>query len=422
MLGEAATAMVLTARGAEQHRNGTDNVLAYINLILALGHAGRKHCGYGCLTGQGNGQGGREHGQKADQLPGYRKLDNPRHREEVASVWGVDPDRLPAPGLSACELLGELGNTIHGLFIVASNLLVSAPDADTVAGGLGGLDLLVVADMFLSETARRADVVLPITQWAEEDGTMTNLEGRVLLRRAARKPPAGVWTDLEVFHALARRLGCPARFDTDPVSVFCELRKASSGGPADYAGITYERIASEDGVFWPCPHETHPGSPVLFLDRFATEDGRARFHSVEFHGPAETPDREFPYVLTTGRVLAHYQTGAQTRRVPELNDAEPDSFVEINADTARGLGVATGDMVRLTTRRGSAELRVRATRDIRFDTLFVPFHWSGLASVNNLTNAVLDPVSRIPEFKACAVRVEKIPPVPSRPAPVNEAS
>ena len=420
MLGEAATAMVLSARGAEQQRNGTDNVLAYINLILALGHAGRKHCGYGCLTGQGNGQGGREHGQKADQLPGYRKLDNPLHRSEVAAVWGVEPDSLPQPGLSACELLGQLGHQIRGLFVVASNLLVSAPDVDTVSGGVGGLDMLVVADMFLSETASRADVVLPITQWAEEDGTMTNLEGRVLRRRRAMAPPAGVLTDLDIFHALAERMGCTARFDTNPQMVFDELRQASSGGVADYAGITYDRIAAEDGVFWPCPEDSHPGTPRLFLDRFATADGRAQFKPVEYRGPAENPDRDYPYLLTTGRVLSHYQTGAQTRRVAELCDAEPNAFAEIHPDTARGLSIVQGDKVRLTTRRGSAEVQARITRDIRLDTLFVPFHWAGKSNINRLTNAALDPVSRIPEFKACAVRIEKLLPVPPRAAPDKE--
>jgi assimilatory nitrate reductase catalytic subunit len=414
MLGEAATAMVLTARGAEQQRNGTDNVLAYINLILALGHAGRKHCGYGCLTGQGNGQGGREHGQKADQLPGYRKLDNARHRAEVAAVWNVDAGSLPQPGLSACELFGELGGKVHGLLVFASNLLVSAPDADRVAGGVGGLDLLVVADMFLSETARRADVVLPISQWAEEDGTMTNLEGRVLLRRRAKAPPPGVWTDLDILHALADRLGCSARFDTEPHLAFDELRQASSGGAADYAGITYDRIAAANGVFWPCPDTAHPGTPRLFLDRFATDDGRARFNRVEYRGPAESPDREFPYLLTTGRVLSHYQTGAQTRRVQDLCDAEPHAFAEINADTAHGLGIIDGDTVRLTTRRGTAELSARLSRDIRLDTIFVPFHWPGRAGINRLTNAALDPVSRIPEFKVCAVRIEKSPAAPKR--------
>ena len=216
ILGEAATAMVLTARGTEQQSHGTDNVAAFINLALALGQCGKPYAGYGCLTGQGNGQGGREHGQKADQLPGYRKITDPAHRAHVAAVWGVPADSLPQAGLSACELLDALGTTVHGLFVVASNLLVSAPDADRVSTSLGRLDLLVVADMFLSETAQRADVVLPITQWAEEDGTMTNLEGRVLRRRRAQPPPPGIRSDLEVMAELAARLGCTAAFPRGP--------------------------------------------------------------------------------------------------------------------------------------------------------------------------------------------------------------
>jgi assimilatory nitrate reductase catalytic subunit len=419
MLGEAASAMVLTARGAEQQSHGSDNVAAFINLLLALGQAGRPHSGYGCLTGQGNGQGGREHGQKADQLPGYRKIENPRHRAEVAAVWGIDPDSLPRAGLSACELLDALGTTVRGLVVMASNILVSAPDADRLATGLGRLDLLVVADMFLSETAQRADVVLPIAQWAEEDGTMTNLEGRVLRRRRARAPPPGVWTDLQVMAALAERLGCAARFDTKPQDAFDELRRASAGGDADYAGITYDRIDAEDGVFWPCPDSGHAGTRRLFQERFATEDGRARFHPVEFKGAAETPDRAFPYVLTTGRVLSHYQTGVQTRRVAELAAAEPAGFVEIHADTARGLGIRAGDMVRLTTRRGTIDVVSKVTRDIRIDTVFVPFHWGGRGCANLLTNAALDPLSRMPEFKACAVHIQRVSPAPPPPKEVS---
>ncbi len=413
MLGEAATAMVLTARGAEQHSHGSDNVAAFINLLLALGHPGTPHSGYGCLTGQGNGQGGREHGQKADQLPGYRKIDNLQHRAEVAAVWGMDPERLPLAGLSACELLDALGTGVRGLVVMASNILVSAPDADRVATGLGRLDLLVVADMFLSETAQRADVVLPIAQWAEEDGTMTNLEGRVLRRRRARAPPPGVWTDLQVMAALAERLGCTARFDTSSQEAFEELRRASAGGAADYAGITYGRIDAEDGVFWPCPDTGHAGTKRLFLERFSTEDGRARFHPVEFRGAAETPERAFPYVLTTGRVLSQYQTGVQTRRVPELAAAEPAAFVEIHAETARGLGIRAGDIVRLTTRRGTIDVPSRITRDIRMDTVFVPFHWGGRGAANLLTNAALDPLSRMPEFKACAVHIKRVAAAPA---------
>ncbi len=413
IMGEAATAMVLSARGTEQQSNGTDNVQAFINLLLALGKAGKVSCGYGCLTGQGNGQGGREHGQKADQLPGYRKLADPAHRAAVAEVWGVDPDSLPKPGLSAVELLDAMGDGVRGMFVMASNIVVSAPDSRRVARGLGKLDLLVVADMFLSETARRADVVLPVTQWAEEEGTMTNLEGRVLLRRRAVEPPPGVRTDTEILHGLAARLGSTAAFDVEPRDVFAELRRASAGGAADYAGISYDRIEAEDGVFWPCPAGEHPGTPRLFLDRFATADGRAVFHPVRYNGPAEQPDGEFPYVLTTGRVLAHYQTGAQTRRVPALCAAEPDPFVEIHPDTARGLRIADGDTVRLTTRRGVAFVRARLSRDIRMDVLFAPFHWGGRATINLLTNPALDPISKIPEFKACAVRAERVEPAPA---------
>ena len=411
VMGEAATAMVLSARGTEQQSHGTDNVQAFINLLLALGKAGKVSCGYGCLTGQGNGQGGREHGQKADQLPGYRQLANPVHRAAVAKVWEVDPDSLPGPGLSACDLLDAMGGSVRGLLVMACNLAVSAPNSGPVARGLDRLDLLVVADMFLSETAQMADVVLPIAQWAEEEGTMTNLEGRVLLRRRAVEPPPGVRTDTEILHELAKRLGSPARFDVAPRDVFGELGRASAGGAADYSGISYERIEAEQGVFWPCTSDTHSGTPRLFLDRFATPDGRANFFPVLFHGAAEQPDAEFPYVLTTGRVLAHYQTGAQTRHVPELCAAEPFGFVEIHPDTARGLRIAEGDEVRLSTRRGEVVVRARLSRDIRMDVLFAPFHWGGRATINQLTNPALDPISKIPEFKACAVRAERVEPV-----------
>ncbi len=408
VMGEAATAMVLTGRGPEQQSHGVDNVLAFINLALALGKAGKPFCGYGCLTGQGNGQGGREHGQKTDQLPGYRKLDNPKHRAEIAAIWGIDPDDLPQPGLSAAELLAALGTSIRGLLVFASNIAISAPAATQLGARLDSLDMLVVADLFLSETAAQADVVLPVAQWAEEEGTMTNLEGRVLLRRRVQAPPQGVWTDAQVLKALADRLGAGRHFTADTRAIFEEFRRATSGGPADYRGITYERIVREDGVFWPCPDETHPGTPRLFFERFATEDGRARFHPVEHMPAAEVPDADYPYFLTTGRVLAQYQSGTQTRRVKELAKAEPEAVVEIHPDTAHSLGIAAGDKIRLTTRRGRAVMKARLTPDIRLDTVFAPFHWGAGGSANALTNPALDPVSRIPEFKVCAVRVEKV--------------
>ncbi|MFH9175527.1 molybdopterin oxidoreductase family protein [Streptomyces albogriseolus] len=418
---EPESAMVLTARGPEQQAKGTDTVSAWINLALATGRPGRPLSGYGCLTGQGNGQGGREHGQKADQLPGYRRLTDPAARAHVAEVWGVDPDSLPGPGRSAYELLDALGSDVRALLLMGSNPVVSAPRAAHVEERIRSLDFLAVCDVVLSETAGLADVVLPVTQWAEETGTTTSLEGRVLLRRRAISPPPGVRSDLEVLHELAARLGGEGspekRFPTDPEEVFEELRRASAGGAADYSGITYRRLAEENGVFWPCPspgepsEETvHPGTPRLFLDRFATEDGRARFVPVSHRAVAEEPDEEYPVLLTTGRVVAQYQSGAQTRRVDELNAAAPGPFVELHPRLAQRIGAVEGGPVAVVSRRGRAVAPARITTSIRPDTVFMPFHWAGEGRANTLTNPALDPTSRMPEFKACAVRLEAVRP------------
>ncbi|MEV0146123.1 MULTISPECIES: molybdopterin-dependent oxidoreductase [unclassified Nonomuraea] len=404
-LASAERGVVLTGRGAEQHAKGTDTVTAFINLALALGLPGRPGSGYGCLTGQGNGQGGREHGQKADQLPGYRKIDDPAAREHVARVWGVSPEDLPGPGRSAYELLDALGTPEgpRALLLFGSNPVVSAPRSGHVTDRLRALDLLVVADVVLSETAAMADVVFPVTQWAEETGTMTNLEGRVLLRRQAVAPPDGVRSDLELLQGLAKRFG--HAYSADPREVFDELRRASAGGIADYAGITYERIEEEKGVFWPCPSPEHPGTPRPFLDRFATPDGRARFVAVEHRPAAEEIDEDYPLYLTTGRVLAQYQSGAQTRRIAPLAEAAPEPFVELHPDLAGELEISAGDMVRVSSRRGDSQGVARISDAIRRDTVFMPFHWEG---ANRLTNPALDPVSRMPEFKVCAVKVERV--------------
>jgi assimilatory nitrate reductase catalytic subunit len=409
ILAEAGSAMILTGRGPEQQSKGTDTVQAFINLALALGQAGKPFSGYGCLTGQGNGQGGREHGQKADQLPGYRRIDDPDARAHVAKVWGIDPHDLPGPGRSAFEMLDAIGSSeagIRALLVMASNIVVSAPDSARMRQRLADLDLLVVSDIFVSETALLADVVLPTTQWAEEEGTMTNVEGRVVLRRKALDPPPDVCSDLEILHGLAERLGHGERFPIEPRMVFDELRRASAGGKADYAGITYERIAAQDGVFWPCPDEEHPGTPRLFLDAFATADGRARFHPVSHRKAAEEPDDEFPLYLTTGRTIVHYQSGTQTRRVAKLREAEPEAYVELHPALARQHRIEERDLVGLRTRRGQASARARLTPDIRPDTLFMPFHWGGEGRANLLTNPALDPHSKMPEFKVCAVRIE----------------
>jgi len=408
ILANSDRAIILTARGAEQHRSGSDTVIAFINLALALGLPGRRFSGYGTVTGQGNGQGGREHGQKADQLPGYRRLDDPAARAHVAEIWGVDPDDLPQPGRSAYEMLDQLGadGGVRALWVIASNVVVSAPRSAHIAERLQALDFLAVSDIFLSETAAMADVVLPTTQWAEETGTMTNLEGRVILRESALTPPPGVRTDLQVMAALADRLGAKG-FSDVPEEVFAELRRASAGGKADYSGISYPRIKAEKGVFWPCPSPLHPGTPRLFTEDFPTADRRARFHPVEQVGAAELPDAEFPYYLTTGRLLRQYQSGTQTRRVASLAEAEPQAVVEMHETVAHRIDVKAGELVRLRTRRGTAVMAARIVPGIRSDTVFAPFHWGGAGNVNLLTNPALDPYSRMPEFKVCAVALDR---------------
>jgi assimilatory nitrate reductase catalytic subunit len=412
-LASAESSMVLSGRGAEQQSKGTDTVLALINLMLALGKVGKPASGYGCLTGQGNGQGGREHGQKADQLPGYRLIEDPAHRAEIARVWGIDPDELPKKGKSAYELLDSLGpdGGVRALLVFGSNVAVASPHASNVVKKLAALDLLVVCDAFENETCDRAHVVLPAAQWAEEEGTMTNLEGRVLARQRVQRPPEGVKTDIEILCELARRLGHARGFEfSSSREVFDELRRATAGAKADYSGITYERLRESGGVFWPCPAEDHPGTPRLFAERFAHASGRARFHAVPYRPAAELPDADYPLYFTTGRYKEHYNSGAQTRHVPQLVDAKPAPRVEVHPHLAERLGVSDGQLLLVESRRGAVRFVVRVSPDIRHDTLFAPFHWGGRKAANLLTIPALDPTSRMPEFKVCAVRASAAAP------------
>ncbi|WP_062079172.1 molybdopterin oxidoreductase family protein [Demequina globuliformis] len=404
-------AYVLTGRGLEQMSQGTDGVTAAINVALLLGLIGREGSGFGPVTGQGNGQGGREHGQKSDQLPGYRMITDPAARAHVAGVWGVDPDSLPGPGVPAVALLTKLGTSQgpRALLVHGSNVVVSAPNADRVREALGRLDLLVVCDMVPSETALMADVILPVTQWAEEDGTMTNLEGRIIRRRAAVKAPGEARSELWILQRLAAELGVERGFSDNPGEVFAELARASAGGKADYSGITYERLDAGEELFWPVPGAGHAGTPRVLLDRFPTPDGRATMIPVSHHDPADDVRPGAPLYLITGRVLQHYQSGAQTRRVDELNAAQPGPFVEMHPLLAERLGLAEGDIAALTTARAEGLAAVRLTEDIRPDTVFMPFHWSGVGSANRLTNDATDPISGMPEFKVTAVAIAPAP-------------
>lgn len=411
-------AYILTGRGVEQSTQGTATVTAAIDLALLLGLIGREGSGYGPITGQGNGQGGREHGLKADQLPGYRMISDPAARAHVAGVWGVDPDSLPGPGVPAVQLLDMLGRPggPSTLLVAGANVVVSAPNAGAVRERLESLDLLVVLDTVPSETALCADVILPVVQWAEEEGTMTNLEGRVIRRRQARPAPGQARSELWILRQLAARLGDASGFPTDPAAVFDELARASAGGRADYSGISHARLDAEGSIQWPCPGPEHPGTPRVFLDGFPTPDGRARLIPVDHRAPDDDVREQAPLHLITGRLLEQYQSGAQTRRVPSLLAARPGSFVEMHPLLADRLGVEDGEVVLLRTRRGETRAPARISEDIRPDTVFMPFHYAGEGSANLLTNDATDPLSGMPEFKMTAVEVLPVRPLERSPA------
>jgi assimilatory nitrate reductase catalytic subunit len=410
LYGRARTGMVMHARGIEHHTNGVNNVLSYINLVLATGKIGAAGRGYGTITGQGNGQGGREHGQKADQLPGQRSIMNPEHRKYVSEVWGLPEEEMPEAGVSVVEMFNKMREgEIRGLLSICNNVMVSLPDINQVRRSLEGLDFYVCIDFFMSESARYADVVLPGSTWAEDEGVTANSEGRVVKINKATDPPGEARQDWWIIQEIARRLGRGKYFAfRSPREIFDELRVASKGGNADYYGISYEKIDRQNGVFWPCPSEDHPGTPRLFEERFYHPDGKAKFHALEYAPPDETPDEEYPMILTSGRVVYQYLSGNQTRRIGFLVQQCPEPYVEIHPETAARLKVTDGEHVKVISRRGEGIFPALVVRTIRPDTIFIPYHWGEQLAANQLTNPALDPTSKIPEYKACAARVEKI--------------
>ncbi|MCZ8513363.1 nitrate reductase [Paenibacillus filicis] len=407
MYGRAETGLVFTARGVEQHASGVANVRNFLNMVLVTGKIGKPGCGYGAVTGQANGQGGREHGQKADQLPGYRMIEHPEHRAYIASVWGVPEEELPRKGVSAYEMMEAIDRgEIKGLLILGSNPVVSNPNAQLVEKALRKLEFLVVIDLFESETARLAHLVLPGSAYLEDEGTITQLEGRVMVRRAVKPLPGKARLDWRILCDIADAMGKGAFFRyRNAEEIFNELRIASKGGKADYYGMTYDRLERQHGMFWPCPEKGHPGTPRMFGESFGHDDGLARFAAVEHQQPKEGTSGKYPYLLTTGRVLQHYLSGVQTRNTPELNSKYPEPMMEIHPDTAGAIGLVNGGQAQVTSRRGSIRLKVKLSSKIRQDTVFVPFHWGGEQCINRLTHHALDPVSRMPEFKVCSVAI-----------------
>jgi assimilatory nitrate reductase catalytic subunit len=413
--GEAERAIALHARGIEHQSKGVENCSAIINLCLATGNIGREGTGCSMITGQGNGQGGREHGQKCDQLPGQRQIDDPAARAHVAKVWGISPEEIPQAGLSAQEIMNAIHDgQIKALFSMCFNPMVSLPNSDFTREALDRLEFFGVVDFFLSETAHHADVVLAGSLQEEDEGVVANVEGRVIHIQKAVNPPGNARVDWEIYCDLARRLGkekfFPYRSSRD---IFDELREASRGGHADYYGITYEKIDRQLGVFWPCPSLEHPGTPRLFEDlKSMHADGKFRFVLTPYRESGDPVNQEFPVYLTTGRVVSQYLSGTQTRRIGALVDQYPQPRIEIHPRLAEQHGIKDGDWVTVTTRRSEITLRAMVVRTIRPDTVFIPYHWSGPRSANKLTHRTLDPRSKIPEFKvsACRIRKAEVPP------------
>src|SRR5690554_4436077 len=370
--GEAKTSFLIHARGMEHHSHGVQNVLAAINIVLASGRIGREGCGYGTVVGQGNGQGGREHGQKADQLPGGRDIDNPEHRAHVARVWGVDPSHLPPSGVDCVEMFRKIDRgEIRGLLSICFNPIVSIPDNALVRRALEKIEFYAVIDFFLSETARFADIVLPGSQQEEDEGTVTQVEGRVIKINKAVNPPGEAREDWRIVQDIAHALGRPHGFTFgSPREIFDELRAASRGGVVDYWGITYEKIERQFGVFWPCYDEDHPGTPRLFepgswnpvakgAGPFFFPDGKARFNVARYTPSAEEVDEEYPIILTTGRVITQYLSDTQTRRIGPLVDYQPEPWIEMHPRLAELYGLADGDWATIESRRGACTLRVK---------------------------------------------------------------
>jgi assimilatory nitrate reductase catalytic subunit len=409
-IGETDRAMGIHARGIEHHSKGVENCLAMINLYLATGNVGREGAGCMMITGQGNGQGGREHGQKADQLPGMRSITDPQARQYIASVWKIDEAALPGPGLSAPEIMEAIHRgEIKALLSMCFNPLVSLPDAHFTREALSKLEFFGLIDFFMSETAHHADIIFAGSLHEEDEGVVCSAEGRVQKINRAVDPPGAALSDAVIICDLARQLGKGEYFPfTSTREIYDELRVASRGGLADYYGITWERIEQELGVFWPCPSLDHPGTPRLFEGgRFYHPDGRAHFQVTAWRDSGDPISAEFPLYLTTGRVVSHYLSGTQTRRLGPLVDQWPEPLIEMHPRLAERHGIGDRDWVRITTRRGDMVIQAMVVRTIRPDTVFIPYHWPGPRSANVLTHRTLDPRSKIPEYKVSACRIEK---------------
>jgi formate dehydrogenase alpha subunit len=398
LYASAPAASILYAMGITQHISGTDNVKSLANLAMLCGNVGVPGGGVNPLRGQNNVQGACDMGGLPNVYTGYQKVADLANQSRMQAAWGVKS--LPqTPGLAVTEMMNAAKEgKIRALYIIGENPLVSDPDLNHVEKCMENLDFLVVQDIFLNETGRMADVVLPSSAFAEKDGTFTNTERKVQRVRKALDPPGEAREDWRILCDVSTRLGYPMAYDS-PEAVMDEITEVTPS----YCGIRYDRLAIE-GIHWPCTGTDHPGTPCLHMDQFTC--GLGVFHAIEYVPPAELPDEEYPLYLTTGRVLYQYHTGTMTMKSEGLNILAPECFVEISAADASSKNIGQGERVRVASRRGEIEAVARVSDRVEKGTIFIPFHYAS-AAANKLTHAALDPIAKIPEYKVCAVRIAK---------------
>ncbi len=386
--------------GISQHVHGTDNARCLISLVLMCGQVGRAGTGLHPLRGQNNVQGASDAGLIPMMFPDYGRVGQDEVRARFEDLWGKKLD--PEPGLTVVEIVHAIhAGVIKGMYIMGENPAMSDPDVQHAREALARLEHLVVQDLFLTETAMYADVVLPASAWPEKEGTVTNTNRQVQMGRAALPLPGDARQDWWIVQEIARRIGLDWHYE-HPRDVYAEMTQAMPS----LANITWDRLAAESSVTYPCDGPDQPGHDIVFGDRFPTGDGRGRFTPADVLPPAELPDAHYPMVLTTGRQLEHWHTGAMTRRASYLDQLEPEAVASLHPRDLRALGVTPGEPIRVTTRRGAIELTSRADRAVAEGMVFIPFCYVE-AAANLLTNPQLDPFGKIPEYKFCAARVEK---------------
>jgi formate dehydrogenase alpha subunit len=398
LFAQAERGSILYCMGITQHTTGTDNVKSLANLAMLCGNMGIAGGGVNPLRGQNNVQGACDMGGLPDVYSGYQKVIDPDARQRMAEAWSVAalPDQ---PGMKATQMIPAAHDgTLKALYVIGENPLVSDPDVNHAEKSLDNLDFLVVQDIFLTETAEIADVVLPSACFAEKDGTFANTERRVQRIRKAVDPPGESRDDWDIICQIATRMGHSMAYDSSR-QIMEEISKVTPS----YAGISYDRIEYE-GIHWPCPTAEHPGTPILHREQFTR--GKGLFHAIDYIEPAEMIDDEYPLYLTTGRLLYQYHTGTMTMRTAGLNEIAPEAFVEISPQDARKFELEEGALVSIASRRGDIQARIKISRKAVAGTVFIPFHYAA-AAANRLTNAALDPISGIPEYKVCAVKLSK---------------